>query len=390
MKHGTVTKTQFCAALRELSDEAYFRRCIIVSSAHNMPVQSYPWPFASVISVASHDGAHPMTYYYNPAPPVDFYARGVRVPVAWPGGREILSTGNSFAAPHITAILGPANKTILLNGRWLAPTVTWLRHFSAQAIDEGSTGQAPGLFLRASWHSAADQLTAISGTSILPRRPALLAQVTLAQRHQIAVPQTIVTTDLGHARRAFGCQRLVIKAVDQHFVEAEPGRLTGIFPTVVERRDLPGGPGPPVVVQEYVEHDAELRVYYAAGRIQAFEVDKDSPAAPWTAPEEVRVRPVDSPAAVVTATRLLASAMALRFAAFDFLIRRGRPVFLEVNPDGDWRWAERMSRTTLVTLAAARMLTELHHEMRQDMPRTVDHGIKPLNLLAFLSGPCPC
>lgn len=284
-------------------------------------------------------------------------------------------------------LIDPTNKTILLNGRWLAPTVTWLRHFSVQAIDEGSTGQAPGLFLRASWHSAADQLPAISGTSILPRRPALLSQLMLAKHLQISVPQTIVTTDLSHARTAFACPRLVIKAIDQHFVEAEPGRLTGIFPTVVERRDLPGGSGPPVVVQEYIEHDTELRVYYAAGRIQAFEVNKDSPADPWTDPERIGVRPVNSPAAVVTATRLLASAMALRFGAFDFLIRNGTPVFLEVNPDGDWRWAERMSRTTLVTLAAARMLTELHHEMRQAMPRTVDHGIKPLDLLAFLSRP---
>lgn len=100
----STAKPQFCQALRELSDQAYFRRCILVASAHNMPVRSFPWPFASVISVASHDGPGPMAYYYNPAPPVDFYARGVRVPVAWPGGREILSTGNSFAAPHIAGI----------------------------------------------------------------------------------------------------------------------------------------------------------------------------------------------------------------------------------------------------------------------------------------------
>ena len=113
----STTKPQFCAALRELSDEAYFRRCVVVASAHNMPVQSYPWPFASVISVASHDGADPMTYYYNPSPPVDFYARGVRVPVAWPGGREIRSTGNSFAAPHITAICA----LILSKHRLLTP-----------------------------------------------------------------------------------------------------------------------------------------------------------------------------------------------------------------------------------------------------------------------------
>jgi subtilisin family serine protease len=100
----STAKPQFRTALREIADRAYFRRCTLVASAHNMPVVSFPWPFASVISVASHDGPDPMTYYYNPAPPVEFYARGVRVPVAWPGGRQIVTTGNSFATPHITGI----------------------------------------------------------------------------------------------------------------------------------------------------------------------------------------------------------------------------------------------------------------------------------------------
>jgi len=113
----STAKAEFCDVLRDLADAAYFRRCVIVASAHNMPVRSYPWPFASVISVASHDGPDPMTYYYNPSPPVEFYARGVRVRVAWPGGREILSTGNSFATPHITGI----SALILSKHRWLTP-----------------------------------------------------------------------------------------------------------------------------------------------------------------------------------------------------------------------------------------------------------------------------
>jgi subtilisin family serine protease len=113
----STTKPQFCATLRELADRAYFRRCILVASAHNMPVLSYPWPFASVISVASHDEADPMTYYYNPAPPVEFYARGVRVPVAWAGGKNIRSTGNSFATPHMTGICA----LILSKHRQLTP-----------------------------------------------------------------------------------------------------------------------------------------------------------------------------------------------------------------------------------------------------------------------------
>jgi subtilisin len=97
-------KPQFLLALHELADQAYFRRCVLVASAHNMPVRSYPWPFASVISVASHDEPDPAIYYYNPSPPVDFYARGMRVEVAWPGGKRIRSTGNSFATPHISGI----------------------------------------------------------------------------------------------------------------------------------------------------------------------------------------------------------------------------------------------------------------------------------------------
>jgi subtilisin len=97
-------KQQFCLALHDLADRAYFRRCVLVASAHNMPVRSYPWPFASVISVASHDEEDSSVYYYNPAPPVDFFARGMRVEVAWPGGKTSRSTGNSFAAPHITGI----------------------------------------------------------------------------------------------------------------------------------------------------------------------------------------------------------------------------------------------------------------------------------------------
>jgi subtilisin len=113
----STAKDTFRDELRELTDQAYFRRTVVVASAHNMPVHSYPWPFASVVSVACHDGPDPMTYYYNPAPPVDFYARGVKVPVAWRGGKQITSTGNSFAAPHIAGI----SALILSKHRMLAP-----------------------------------------------------------------------------------------------------------------------------------------------------------------------------------------------------------------------------------------------------------------------------
>jgi len=100
----STTKSQFAGVLHELADSAYFRRTVLVASAHNMPVESYPWRFSSVISVGSHEEDDSMVYYANPDPPVEFFARGVDVDVAWLGGGSIRATGNSFATPHLAGI----------------------------------------------------------------------------------------------------------------------------------------------------------------------------------------------------------------------------------------------------------------------------------------------
>jgi subtilisin len=100
----STTKQQFAGLLHELADSAYFKRTVLVASAHNMPVESYPWRFSSVISVGSHEGKDALAYYYNPDPPVEFFARGVGIDVAWLDGGELRVTGNSFATPHISGV----------------------------------------------------------------------------------------------------------------------------------------------------------------------------------------------------------------------------------------------------------------------------------------------
>ena len=100
----STTKKDFATVLHELADTAYFRRTVLVASAHNMPVESYPWRFSSVISVGSHEEEDPLAFYYNPSPPVEFFARGVDVELAWLEGGTIRATGNSFATPHISGI----------------------------------------------------------------------------------------------------------------------------------------------------------------------------------------------------------------------------------------------------------------------------------------------
>lgn len=100
----STTRDRFAPELHALADEAYFAGTALVASAHNTPVESFPWRFSSVLSVGSHQEDDRDLHLYNPRPPVEFFAPGQNIPVAWLGGRTIRSTGNSFATPHVAGV----------------------------------------------------------------------------------------------------------------------------------------------------------------------------------------------------------------------------------------------------------------------------------------------
>ncbi len=89
----------------ETVDQAYFRNVALVSAVNNVPGLSFPSTFSSVFSVAAHATPDPETFFYNPAPPVEWGAWGVDVPVAWKDGGSTVATGNSFAAPHMAGLV---------------------------------------------------------------------------------------------------------------------------------------------------------------------------------------------------------------------------------------------------------------------------------------------
>lgn len=290
---------------------------------------------------------------------------------------------NADGLADVEMLVDLAARALRLNGQWLSPTVLWPRHFSPRAIT-GPGGPAYDLFLQDSWQAAASQLGLVCEVSIAARPLGQLAQLRIAEAHQVAVPRTVIATDPAQGAAALASSRVVIKALDLHFIEAAPGRLSGIFPAVADRPALAGDqqPGPPVVVQEYVRHDRELRVYYTDGQVHGFEVSKDTAADLWLAPGRVRAQHTELPPPVVSATRRLAAAMSLRYGAFDFLVRDGVPVFLEMNAHGDWRWIETLAGTNPVTHSAARMLCDLHRQSRRV---TAPATGKAFDLVSFLS-----
>ena len=278
--------------------------------------------------------------------------------------------------------LDPGRGLVHLDGRWVIPAVTWLRHFSARAV-EPATGPAQ-VFAQDSWAAAADGLAEVSAVTVGFHRPGLVAQLRLAARHGVRVPRTCVSTDPAQLAGQFTGPRVIVKALHRHFVEAAPGLLTGVFPVIMTLAELSAQPplGVPVVVQEYVEHQAELRVYHVGGQLHGFRIGKRSPADLWLDPARVTAEPVPLSPAVAGAAETLASASGLRYGAFDFLVQAGEPVFLEVNVDGDWRWIEHETGTSPVSEAAAVLLHGLY---QAQLPATGGRA-EPFSLLNFLAG----
>jgi subtilisin family serine protease len=101
----STAKKDYFAMFHSLTDDAYFKKVMLVSAASNFDEPSMPSLYSSVFSVASHAGKDPFTYYYNPKPPVEFGAPGIDLRVAWKDHSYAISTGNSFAAPHIAGII---------------------------------------------------------------------------------------------------------------------------------------------------------------------------------------------------------------------------------------------------------------------------------------------
>jgi len=101
----STSRNDYFALFHQLADDAYFKGCMLVSAVNNVPAPSYPSQYSSVVSVAAHEQQDPFTYYYNPQPPVEFGAPGIDVRVPWNNKGYLVTTGNSFAAPHMAGIV---------------------------------------------------------------------------------------------------------------------------------------------------------------------------------------------------------------------------------------------------------------------------------------------
>jgi subtilisin len=98
------SRREWALAFYEICDSAYFGRSFLVTAANNYASASFPSLYASVASVACNMSKDPFRFHYNPEPPTEFLAPGIDIDVLWRHAGRLQSTGNSYAAPHISGI----------------------------------------------------------------------------------------------------------------------------------------------------------------------------------------------------------------------------------------------------------------------------------------------
>lgn len=298
--------------------------------------------------------------------------------IDYAGGRELQSLKQTLSGPWDipTVLLGGADlaatslsldvRTGLLDvdGRLLRPAVVWVRHVSACAIVAQAQPAGSVTPLAAtSWSTMLQQLAGREAFALPGAAPTGPVQLLDAERLGISTPRTVITTDVAAGARQMRTPRIIVKIPDFRLYEPDRQNWAACLPRIIQRDAALGEPASttgPVVVQEYHSHARELRVFYLDQGICAFEVHKAEPASMWTDPDSVIVCKVACPQVVADAVRTLSTAWRLRFGAFDLLISdNGEPVFLEVNPDGDWLWYERKARWHGVSFMAAVMVRQL-------------------------------
>jgi subtilisin len=97
-------RRDWALAFHELCDRAYFNGTFVTTAASNVEHVTYPSLFSSVASVAANLSSDPFRFHHNPEPPTEYLARGIDVDVLWMDHGRVVTTGNSFAAPHIAGV----------------------------------------------------------------------------------------------------------------------------------------------------------------------------------------------------------------------------------------------------------------------------------------------
>jgi glutathione synthase/RimK-type ligase-like ATP-grasp enzyme len=178
-------------------------------------------------------------------------------------------------------------------------------------------------------------------------------QLVEAGRAGFQLPPTLITTDADELLDFYCAHdgRVITKVIEQLWAHSGDEAFFR-YTQPVSTRDVGFADAvrlSPIIVQPYVDKSLELRVTVVGSRVFAAEIhsqESNHARLDWRR-YDMRMtphRPHELPAAVAASCRRVVEGLGLCYGAIDLILTPdGRYVFLEINPNGEYRWIERVT-----------------------------------------------
>ncbi|WP_238351995.1 hypothetical protein [Brevibacillus brevis] len=180
----------------------------------------------------------------------------------------------------------------------------------------------------------------LSRPSILRRADNKIVQLQLAQEIGFHLPASLVTNSARAAKEICKEEKSIVKPLSLGRIIHE--NTVGIIQTnlVDSKKDFLGLELSPAYFQHYMKKDTEVRATIVGREVFAVSIDSTDPI-DWRKPEaRHKYDLIELPEKVTKQCFAMMDTLGLSFGAFDFIIREGQYVFLEVNANGQWLWLE--------------------------------------------------
>ena len=183
-----------------------------------------------------------------------------------------------------------------------------------------------------------------------------LLQLRIARQLGLTVPRTLISSDPGAIREFTAAMggRVIGKTLTGVLgTGLEAGRITADSLTDEDELRLS-----PTIFQEEIPGTDHLRVQVFGPDVYAARIR--SAALDWRLAGDMRVDPIELDPALAATLRTMVERLGLRMGVFDLKVRPdGLPVFLEINPQGQFLFLEGMSDMPLAAAFARFAADEL-------------------------------
>ena len=239
-------------------------------------------------------------------------------------------------------------------------TAVWHRRQRRARVDPSVTDESHRAHVELVSAETLEGLWAIIGTRWLPARPHVervarnkLYHASVAARLGFDLPVTLVTNSpddfLEFQNRS---EEPIISKAASHRDMRRDGEPCTPYTRLVHRRDAFRADlvqYAPVIFQQYVPKQVELRVTVVGQKVFAAEIDSQASRSTrhdWRHYDDpnIQYRVHALPAEMARRCVSLVQALELSFGAIDLIqTPEGGYVFLEINPNGQWAWIENLT-----------------------------------------------